>query len=411
MTDAGKRDNGRVTTLADDIRAAVYDVGDDPAAVVALLAERGRPGVAKQRVYDVLRRAGRPIGKPRPVPSPGDTSRKHAAAPRPEAERRRLSSAWDAETPADQLADLEGAARGDTCARCDGPMQWTGARTMVACPACRIARRSAGAQARAAEVAEQWAPSRQRNRAPTPAERAQAEADAAEALDRIEGYREPLAKIPRSDSQRPAAIRALHYLDKLAEQYRQAQAPADIAAADAREAELVDNNAGQLDAVLTYAEQLADEADAAAERERQQPARRSGRRDRWLQLGRSANGVYEYDDDDQADAPEPLASPELPAATNAPLCEVCHKARVSRPATVRVDPFSLGGQQGHDVCEAHRRLYPADVQVVTSYAIPPSLTAWLSWARPAPALTAPSKPVADWWADYDAAQRTGGPLS
>lgn len=64
---------------ADAIRAAIETVGDRPRDVVEWLAENGRPGIATQRVYDVMRRDGK-HERPALQAVPGDVEHQDAAS-------------------------------------------------------------------------------------------------------------------------------------------------------------------------------------------------------------------------------------------------------------------------------------------------------------------------------------------
>lgn len=164
-------------SLADAIRHGIKARGDQAAEVVAWLAEHGRPGVPPQRVYDVLRRDGRPVGKPRPARPAGTAGKptRAQAARAQAAEAGRLADAWARQAPpVGWRSDAEGIAQGEACGKCGGPMHWTGAGTMLVCLPCHHGRRSRRAEQAAAEAVASWAPRpKVTRRAPTRAERDQ----------------------------------------------------------------------------------------------------------------------------------------------------------------------------------------------------------------------------------------------
>jgi len=315
---------------ADAIRRALTAVGDDVPADVAWLAEHGRPGIARNRVYHVLARDGRPIGKPRPPAPPGTPpARRHRGASAA-AELGRLGHSWAAEAPpASWRDDLEGEHPNEVCGDCGGPLEWTGARTAVVCPACLNLGRSGAAIERAAAVAESWAPRRQAA-GPSQAQRdALAREAHTERADLLRVIAEWLDDPRLSD-------RALDVLDWYAAEARNTGSLAPEAAlarlADLDEqlaAEQLPRRHGWLPAVTLGQLAAADEAEIAAQ------AQADAEAQTWAAAEAQAEA---WADDDQADDDQAEARAELHVEARADaladrLAEMLGQARDRRQIT------------------------------------------------------------------------------
>lgn len=246
---------------------------------------------------------------------------------------------------------------GRECPTCSAPMRWAGGYTALVCGA-----HKPGAWARPA-VAEQRARARLEaleakagTRIP-PAEAAEVATERAVAADRIDGYLEQLARIPRSDRYRETAVRARHYLEQLAAQFADARSYDDLDAAEDRETRLI----GRLDDIglLHYAEQLA----ATARRPALAATATGEDRPRGLlRFFRRADGdEWEYDgDDDETEADDDAED------QGAPPCEPCAAEGADIAAEARITlPQSPG--RGIDVCARHRLSYGPGIEQVTSY--------------------------------------------
>jgi hypothetical protein len=244
-------------------------------------------------------------------------------------------------------------------------------RTMVACPPCGnwddypevIAWRDRQAAAAANASA---GPARA-----GPGELDQVAEECAVALDEITRVRELLSGIPRDDDWREDAVRALHRLRRLAEQYDSARSVAELAAADQAAVKLLgdDSAAGELAGVLRRADRL---------------TRHQGRQDRggflrFTRRGDDDEYAYEADEDQAGDDTSPQRFTVRPAAAPAPPCSTCIALRQHGAAVARIAaPGAAGMVPEQDACLEHLGMYAAairtmgcgELEIVREYASP-----------------------------------------